>query len=203
VPSFPRLIKPASVTPFRFPGPLIATGHSGKTQIRSTMQSGRQWTEVIKPFRAQSPEGRGLLTFIQRAWSRGIVFDIEHYLYQTKLGGATGAITINGANQTGETLNLAGVGGTDPVFRAGELLDLPGISQVFEVTADTNRGAGTTIAVPIFPPIFAGASPTNAASIVYGTGVRLNAKLAEEPQVPQAKSDEFIAGLTLVFVEDV
>lgn len=200
--SFPRAIKPSAVSPFSFPDPLISASHSGKLQIRSTLQGGRQWTEIIKPFRAQSTDGRALLTYIQQAWANGTMFDIEHYLYNVQLGGATGTITVNGANQVGSSINLTGAGGSTPTFRAGELIRLPGISQVFEVTADCNRSSAA-VTVPIFPSIYAGASPTNGGAVNYGSGVRLNARLIARPQIPQAKSDEFIVGLTLTFGEAV
>lgn len=200
--SFPRAILPSSTTAFLMPGAMQTWSSSGKGQHRSTIQVGRIWRETIGLFKADSINGRALLAFLNNCWRNGLVFDIEHYFYQTHKGGGTGVAVVNGPGQTGTTLNVNGWGGTNPVLRAGDLIRIAGLTPVYDVTADAPNLVSTLAALSINPPIFAGGSPVDNAIVTY-TGVRLNAFLYEAPSIPDAVKFGYIDGLQLTFREAV
>lgn len=200
--AWPRVILPQSVTDFEVPGALQSVGQTGRAQYRSTQQIGRVWTETYPPFKAQEADGRAFLAMIRDTWRSGASFTIEHYLHRTKLGGGTGTPRVNGVSLTGSSLPTDGWTGTNPVLKAGDLFLIAGITSAFEVTADApNLSAGATT-LSISPPIFAGASPADNALLTI-TSVLLSAHLAGPPQIPNVGPDEYVAGLTLTFREDV
>lgn len=198
--SWPRDILPQSVTPFIMPGALQSWSQSGKGQHRATVQIGRIWTETYVPFQVGSITGRKLLAFINNHWRNGLTFDIDHRSYLTHLGGGGGTARVNGGSQTGSSINTDGWTGSNPVARAGDIISFAGIAHVFDLTADAPNLSAGACALAINPPIFAGGSPADNAIITY-TGVRLNAKIAEAPNIPAAGPDTFIGGLTIVFRE--
>lgn len=200
--SWPRDILPSATTAFVMPGALQSWAQSGKAQHRSTTQVGRIWSETYPPFKGTGAFGRKLVATINNFWRNGSTFDIDHYLYLTHNGSGTGTPTVNGAGQSGSFVALAGWTGSNPVMKAGDLLRLPGIQQVFDLTADAPNLSGGTVTLSINPPIFVGTSPTNGAAIGY-TAVRLNAKIFSAPDIPGAGPDEFIGGLSVTFREAV
>lgn len=203
MPTFPRTVGVYSSTPMSMPGALISFSQSGKVQTRSTLQTGRRWTEVLQTFKASSPEGRALIAFLNNCWRNGLTYDIEHFSHLTKSGGGIGNPQVNGAGQTGTTLNTYGWGlGTNPVVKEGDIIRLAGISQVFDITEDAPNLVSGGAALKINPPIFTGASPAHNAAITH-TGVRLNAILAEKPSFPAYGANEFIVGLSVVHAEVV
>ena len=199
MPAFPRTIGVQRASSFLMPGALQSWSQSGKAQSRSTVQVGRMWTETLRPFLAGSIEGRALIAFLNNAWRNGTGYTISHPSYLTPNGGATGTILVNGASQTGSTLNVDGVTGSSPGLRAGDIISVNGIAHVFDATADVNISAGA-MAIPINPPIFAGGSPADNAAVTI-TAVQLNAKLASAPDIPPAGPDGFIADLVVVHRE--
>lgn len=200
--AFPRTIEVARSSPWVLPGPLMSFGQSGKVQTRGTVQTGRRWRETYQLFKITGLAGRAFLTEVNRLWRGGIPFDIEHYGYNVQLGGGTGSPLVNGANQTGTTLNTDTWTGSNPVLRAGDIIRVAGISQIFEITADApNLAAGAT-ALSISPPIFAGGSPADNAAITR-TGVRLNAIICEPPAFPDFSANEYLEGFQLSFAEVV
>lgn len=200
--AFPRSILPARSSPWIMPGSLLAFSQSGKVQARGTVQTGRRWREVYKPFKITSIAGRAFLTEINRLWRGGIQFDTEHYGYLTQLGGGTGSPLVNGANQTGSTLNTDTWTGSNPVLRAGDIIRIAGISQIFEITADAPNLAAGAVALGISPPIFAGGSPADNAAITR-TAVRLNAIICEAPIMPDFTANEYVMDFALSFAEVV
>jgi len=77
--------------------------------------------------------------------------------YTTPRGVATGTPLVNGASQTGSTLNTKGWSGpTTGIMLAGDYIafDLPsGLRQLHMVVADVNSDAGGLAALVIEPPI--------------------------------------------------
>ncbi len=200
--SWPRDIIPQAASSFIMPGALAAWSQSGKAQHRATVQIGRIWVEVYPPFLAGGAFGRKLIATINNFWRNGTQFDIDHRSYLTPNGGATGTAQVNGAGQTGASLTIDTWGGTNPRLKAGDIIAIAGVSGVRDVTADAPNVVGTSCAVAINPPIFAGQSPADNAIVTY-TAVRLNAFILAAPDVPPAGPDGYIAGLSVTFREAV
>jgi hypothetical protein len=184
------------------PGALQSWGQSGKGQHRATLQIGRMWTELYVPFLAGSPEGRKFVALINQYWRSGTEFTIDHRSYLTHNGGGTGTARVNGASQTGSSLNTDGWTGSNPVLRAGDIIAIAGLKHVLDVTADAPNLVAGACALAIHPPIFAGGSPADNAIITY-TGVPLNAKIAAPPEIPPAAENQYIGGLSITFRESI
>lgn len=198
--AWPRDILPQHSSSFIMPGALQAWSQSGKGQHRATVQVGRIWSETYPPFASTGAFGRKLIATINNLWRNGTAFTIDHRSYLTPNGLGTGSPQVNGASQTGSTLSTKSWTGSNPVLRAGDIISIAGLSQIFDVVVDApNLAAGIT-ALTINPPIFAGGSPANSAAITY-TGVTLNAFILSAPDIPPAGPDVMIAGLTVVFRE--
>lgn len=203
MPAFPRSILPQTATPFLMPGALQSMGQTGKLQTRQTAQAGRTWRETFPPFKSNTVAGRELLSAINQYWLGGTAFTIQHQLYLTPLGNAGGSPTITVPSQTGTSLQSGNWTGANPILRRGDLLQLPGIQRVFEVTQDIDQTAGFA-QLEVWPPIYAGGSPTNGGAIVY-TGVTLTAYLRDVQGLADAEADpvHIVEGLTLTFQEAV
>lgn len=199
--AFPRTLIPSKVTYPKVPGPMAALGHSNKAQLRGVGALGRRWTETYPPFKMDAT-GRAFLAYVSGAWARGTLFDIEHYLLLTKNGGMSGAPTVNGSSQTGSALAINNCAGSNPVFKAGDIFTLPSFNVVFDVTEDAPNLSAGGCTIKIWPPIPAGQSPANGALLTYAAPVRFKqVYIAEQPQWPDVKSDEYIGNFTLTFQE--
>lgn len=196
MPAFPRQVVPNKVTMLNVLGPLVSIGPTGRVQSRDIAQQGRWWSEDYGPLRVSDAAVRGWLAQIRAGWALGTVWDIGHYSYLTKNGGGTGSPTVSGGGQTGSTLVTTGWGGSDPRLRAGDIIRVAGMNYVLEITADTSSGS-----LPIFPPIPAGDSPANGASIIH-QGVPFRVVIAEPPNIPLSlPANGFLAGVRLTFRE--
>lgn len=202
MPAWPRTIIPKRVSPLRMPSALESWSQSGKGQHRGHAMRGRMWQEVYPPFSLATDAGQVLIATINYYRGRGESFTIDHRLHLTHRGGGTGAAVVNGASQTGSTLNTTGWTGSNPVLKHGDIFTIAGIAHAFNVTADApNLVAGAT-ALAIDPPILAGGSPANSAAITY-TGALLTAFLVGSSELPDATEDVFLANLTLTYREAV
>lgn len=199
--AFPRSILPAASTDLVGPVAFASVGQTGKIQRRATAAAGWSWTERWAPLPMDSDATHALLAFIRQQAMTGGTFTVQHQRRLTPRGGGSGSVTANGANQTGSSIVTAGWGGTNPVLRAGDLVQLPGITRVFEVTADVTRSSGAAT-IPINPSVFAGGSPTNGGAVVY-SGVSFTAMILAVDGLAAAQMDPagFLEGLAVTFVE--
>lgn len=204
MPTWARTLVPTDATWPQFPGALVAVGQSGKTQLRATAQIGRVWTETYGPLRRGDVNAQAFLAAINNYWRNGTLFQIDHRGQRGLFGVGSGSPTVNGASQTGASLVTTGwTATTTNILRAGDVILLPGITVVYDVTADVNSGAAGAATIPINPPLFAGTSPTNGGAIVRNNvagNVTYRARLADV-QMPKAGPNEFYQMLTLTFVE--
>ena len=103
--------------------------------------------------------------------SRGFDWYTSMSLYQHTAGTWAGAVTVNGANQTGTTLNVTCT--TGDTFKKGDVFSIANVNEVnpttrrstgvvrtFVITADAT-GASSAAALSIYPPIY-GPSGANA-----------------------------------------
>lgn len=156
--AWPRTIVPARSTPPAFPGGLASWGQSGKGQGRAVNNAGRIWQEIYEPFDLTSATGRAFVQVINEYWRERTIFDIQHYLYRTRLGVGGGAPLVQGANQSGNVLNINGAANaTAGWLKQGDLIRLPAPTVMFDVRAD--------VATDAFAPLLNGALAAAATSM--------------------------------------
>lgn len=185
--------------------PLVSRGRAGVSQSRGTTAVGIAWTEQWPIIDHQSQAGRTFIGHVRYRLRSPDSFTITPYRYQgTPAGsvlaaGATG--TVNGANQTGSMIALAGFG-SDGTVPAGNYLTGIGSGAVFLIADLTiSGGAG---AAHIDPPIFDLAhAPANGATVTLNGPV--NAIIANRVDVRKwlatVQQTEYVNGLTLTFAE--
>ncbi len=190
---FTRTIIPNKATWPKFPAGLDSYGLSGKGQFRSTLQVGRTWEEEYPTIKWNNVSHRGFLAYINSLFRERTIFTISHYHLQTPLGTISGSPTVNGANQTGSTINTSSISGT---LKQGDIITFANINTVYDVTADVSNGATS---ISISPPIFTGGSPATGAAITY-TGVKFRCVI-DEITMPMADKSLVYKGLKIKFRE--
>ena len=204
MPTWPRTILPTDATWPQFPGALAAVAQSGKTQLRATAQIGRVWTETYGPLQRSNQAVQAFLATVNNYWRNGTLFQIDHRGQRGIFGLGTGSPTVNGASQTGSSVvTTAWTANQTNILRAGDVILLPGITVVYDVTADVNSGTAGAATIPINPPLYAGTSPTNGGAITRNNvagNVTYRARIADV-QMPKAGPNEFYQMMTVTFVE--
>jgi len=199
MPTWPRTICPTQVSFPRFPGGLDSWGESGKGQVRSIMAVGRVWEEVYSPIRMDQEDTKEFIALINQYWRNRTVVEVDHRYFQTQMGAGGGTPLVNGASQTGSSLDTDGwPASTSGVLKAGDIIKVAGIPYILDVTADADSDSGGNATLSISPPIFSGGSPADDAVITY-TGVKYKCVIAEPPNIPRGA--RFVAGLRIVFRE--
>uniref|UniRef100_A0A6M3K2U9 Putative capsid protein n=3 Tax=viral metagenome TaxID=1070528 RepID=A0A6M3K2U9_9ZZZZ len=203
---FPRTIPPASVTMPHVPGGLVSTGRTGKVQLRSEVSAGRVWQEMWPVLPAGNADVQALVTFVEKTYNLGETCDLVHYLLpgsgRAANGAGGGSPVVDGAAEAGSSIDThSWTNDVTGVVKAGDVIKIAGLNQLFRITADANSGATTGPAtLYINPPILVGSSPADHAAITY-SGCKLRAYIAEYSPLPAAGPDEFIAGFSVTFVE--
>lgn len=194
---FKRIIYPSSVTWPKFPGGVESWTHTGKGQFRSAVQIGRTWEEIYSVIHPSDPLAHEFLEYINNLlWSRTI-FEIVHLDKQKPLNDPiSGNITVNGAGQTGSVINVTST--LNKVLRYGDYIKIAGLNLVYTITE--TMPAPNASSIKIFPPILAGNSPANGASITF-SGVKFRAVITEDVQLPIHEGGKLYAGLTIKFRE--
>jgi hypothetical protein len=176
----------------------MSFGQSGKTQVRSVLAMGREWTEVYGTFSPFKTEGRELLGYIHRAWRSGETFSIQHRFYELPTGLGTGSPVVNGAGQTGSTLSTRSWTGANPVLRIGDVFTVVGVPYLLECTdVATNLSAGVST-LTIAPPIIT--APADGAAIGYIYPI-MSARIIEKPVFPNVDSEGLLTGVVVTFKE--
>jgi len=196
--AWPTGILAKSNTEFEVPGPQLSIGQSGKATRRSTAQVGRSWEETYLGD-VRENEFRKLMAITRDYLRGGTSFTISHRDHLTPKGAYGGTPLVDGANQTGSTLNVKG--GSNNITnwtRAGDLFTIAGITLVYEVTADGNTDGSGDIALSISPPIFSGGSPGDGDALTT-TGVSVTA-IVVGADFPRTNANNF-GILTVQFLE--
>ena len=194
---FTRTIIPNKATWPKFPAGLDSYGLSGKGQFRSTLQVGRTWEEEYPPIKWNNASHRGFLAYINSLFRERTLFTISHYHLQTPLGTMNGGGSVSGASQTGSTLTVTACTSTGATaLKQGDIIKLPGLNHIFDVTADVAQNATS---IPISPPVFTGGSPTNGQAITY-TGVKFQCVI-DEITMPMSDKGLVYKGLKIKFRE--
>jgi hypothetical protein len=196
---FPRAIYPRLCTPPAFPDGLVSWGESGVGQFRAHQNVGRVWTETYASIDLKTYNGRGLIAVLNQPRREGTLWTIQHQLYLLNYGNANGSPIVNGAGQTGATLNISNAGTGTPWLRKGDICQIAGSTLVRDIMADVNGGASS---ISISPPIFSGGSPAAGAAItVNAANIKFTAAIVAI-DMPDAEANGIIPpGLTVTWRE--
>jgi hypothetical protein len=161
------------------------------------VQVGRTWEEVYSLMHTRDPLVHEFLEYINNLlWNRTI-FEIVHLDKQKPVNDPiTGSMVINGAGQTGSTLTVTST--LNKVLKYGDFIKIAGLNLVYTI-AETMPAPNAT-SIKIFPPILAGNSPGNGASITF-SGVKFRAVITEDIEPPSREGGKLYAGLVLKFRE--
>ena len=194
---FNRIFNPYKHSRPKFPTGLDSWGQSGKGQFRSFLEVGRTWDETYSKMSNNDPLTRAFFAQINQLWHQRTIFDIMHRDLETPYNTPiTGSISVNGASQTGSTINVTS--SLNKILRAGDVIKFANINLVYDIATDMTSPTASSISIS--PPIITGGSPANSAAITI-TGVKFRAVLHEDLQLPSRIGGDHYAGLVLKFRE--
>lgn len=201
--AFPRTIKSRLSTPPEFPDGFGQWGHSGKGQFRSYDNVGRVWQEIYASIDTHTTDGRALLRAINQSKREKTIWTIQHPHWKTNYGAGGGSPEIDGADQTGNTLDIDGASNNITNWvRDGDIIQVAGISLVLDVVANANTNGSGEVTVTIHPPIFAGDSPTNGVAVEIDPASIWFSAVLVNVQMPDIEADGvMMPGLTLTWRE--
>lgn len=195
---FNRIFNPTEHSYPQFPEGFESWSIGGKAQFDTALQVGRQWVEKYGVISAKDASARAFFAYINELYHSRTIFDILHLDMQTPVNTPiTGAISVNGASQTGTTINVNST--LNKILKAGDVIKITGLNLVYNIKTDmTSPTAGS---ISIYPPIFSGGSPSDGAAITI-TGVKFRAALTGDLKMPSRTGGvTYYAGLTLNFRE--
>ena len=158
---FPEpIVAPRTVSDLWSAGPLRDVGPSGLIQTRSTKAAGWSWQQRWGLLNIRNLGHMELITFLERAWDRGIIFTIKHALVPGS------GLPPNGLGSSGVLIKDAGqlVGNTTiltqnwptsiaDIVRGGDVIKIGGDSTVYLVTATVSSDSSGEVTLPISPPL--------------------------------------------------
>jgi len=201
MPAFSRTVWPIAYSLPKPPGRLISIGGTGKPQTRSPLAVGRSWEEIYPPLLvATDSVNRAWWAQAHQLYRTGTQFTIAHPAYRTQLGAGGGTPLVNGAGQTGNSINTDGWPNSTTVLKAGDLVKFGALSLVYELTADAVSNGSGQAALQIEPAIVSGGSPGDNNAVVYGSSVTFNA-IITALESGLAVNDEYVEGIRITFVE--
>lgn len=193
---FPRTIEPNVTKPLWLPTGYRSRSHAGFIQLRNSTQVGWVWEEEYSLLAARDVDVQEFLAYLTYAFNRQIIFQIDHYLSpgstKTRNGEGTpaGSITVDGATQTGDTLNTTGwpISQSNAV-RGGDVFRLE--NRIYRARAAASSDGSGDLALPVSPNVFK--SPANSAVITISS-VKFDAMIWSLPQWPSNTAPDFYSG---------
>lgn len=203
--TWPRTIIPNSTTRPVFRDPLTENTQRGGVLTRDPLQAGVRWREDYLLLKTGRVDDEALMAFIDRYGSSGAVFNINHQLAPGSAlapnGTGTAGIQIDGASQTGSTLNTKGWPvTTSNVARAGDWIAVAGLLHRIKVLEDANSDGGGLAALVIAPAIWAGISPADSAAITT-TGVTFSVKIIDRSRQEDSVLPDYYGSVWAMFEE--
>jgi len=202
MPAFPRTVQPNYVSALWLPTGLRQRSHSGKIQLRNTQQVGFIWKETWDLLNVKDVSDMGLMAFVRNAFNRQVILDTSLLLSPgsglTRNGQGTpsGAITVDGAAQTGSNLDTTGWPDDQTnAVRAGDLISVE--NRLFEVSADASANGDGDCVIPVTPNVFD--SPANGATVTI-SAVTARSMIWKLPAFPTNRAPSYYS-MTLDFVE--
>lgn len=197
--AFPRTILPASITPPRLPESIKSPG-PGRIQTRTPLSIGFSWEESFPPLLLTDNAVNAFLAQLDAYWRNGTKFTIQHLNYQTQRGVGGGTPLVNGASQTGNSINVDGCSNSVTFLRAGDFARLGAVGFCQRLTADAVTNGSGQVALQLEPGIVAGQSPGDNAAVLYGASLSFQCMLVSYDS-GLAGPDQFLTGLRLGFQE--
>lgn len=189
---FVRTFFPDKITFPRFPSGYESWSIGGKGMFRAGVQAGREWTETYGLMPQNNSNTQKFLAYLYMLSHSKQSFTIDHPDIRL-IPVITGAFKVNGANQTGTTINVTN--SLSATLPAGTAITFSTSTLIYTTTADVSGGT-----MSIYPPIFAGASPTDASDIKY-TGNKFTAVITGDVKVPVRSGGDYYSGLVVNFRE--
>jgi len=159
----------------------VSVAHSLKRQARSRGGAQRWAIEASYPPSLRREELAPVLAFALKQRGQYEVFTlIPPALWSTARGVATGTPKVDGADQTGRTVNTKGwTPGITGILLAGDFLKFNGQDKIYMVTEDANSDESGEAAITIEPALME--SPEDEEVIVV-TDVPFTVSLASDAQ---------------------
>lgn len=205
MPTFPRTAgaKPRLITMPKFPEALQTWGRAGRGQFRAVTNMGRVWQEIYPNLRTDTDAFRALMAAINQGLRGGVVWDVQHLYLLANRGIGGGTPLVQGAGQTGSTLNVDGAGNNKTNWlKAGDIIKVTGCAVVFDVTANVNTNGTGQAAIPINPPIFVGQSPADNAAVAIDPSTFYFKAVMAEVSLPEMDVSKIAAaGLSITWRE--
>lgn len=140
----------------------VSVSHSQKRQVRST--GSHRWAIQMSFKNRSLSEYRQLEAFMDAQHGQAETFTIV--VPATQQGSWVGAPVVDGASQTGFTLNLRGFTASQTgVVKAGDIFKTANIAKVYRAVADANSDAGGLVAVTLNAQLIT--SPADGEGIVH------------------------------------
>lgn len=139
-------------------------------QGQKQLQQGERWEVSVTLPRltaAQAGDYRAFLAMLRGQYGTFLLGDFTR---KTRLGAMTGSPLVNGASQSGNTLNIDGVSNSiTNILKAGDWLQLGsgGASRLHMVVANCNSNGSGQVAVTIVPELRS--SPADNSAVVYAS----------------------------------
>jgi hypothetical protein len=159
------------------------------------------WVATVGWDRLPEPQWRKLAAWIsQLRGAAGRFYYGPVHAAARRATGTIGTPLVNGANQTGTTLNIDGLGVSQQVFLAGDFFAYDHASgrSLHVITADATSNASGQAALAIEPPIRV--SPADNAAIVHSSPTCVM-RLASDDEGSIDVGPGLISSLTLSMVE--
>lgn len=163
--TFPTSPAPSTIRLGAVQPTLVSIGQSLKRQVRT--RGAQRWKASLSWRNRTRAEWAPIWAFVMAQRGQYESFQIVLAGHDTPQGSwAGGAPLVDGASQTGRTVNLKGFTPSQTgVIKAGDLLKFSD-SKVYMATADANStGAGKVAALAIEPALMT--SPADAEAVVY------------------------------------
>jgi len=157
--------------------------------------------EEFPPLDVTAQATRAFLAEINDYLRSGVAFTIDHRDYQTPKGTGAGSPKVDGASQTGSSLNTKGWSINQTVLKKGDIFLVVGVPDAKDVLADVVSDGTGDATILLGPPILVGGSPADDAVLTV-TGVKMTCVL-DDAVIPSAGPGIALAGLKLVFRESL
>lgn len=140
--TYPTSPRPSGVHVKSITPTLASTAHSLKRQVRS--RGGQRWAAKLSYANLTRIEHSPLFAFSVDQAGQFETFQIVMPGYELPLGTWPGAPAINGAGQTGRSINIKGLTpSTAGIAKAGDFVKFTGHNKAYMVTADAaSNGTG-------------------------------------------------------------
>jgi hypothetical protein len=192
--TFPTTPVPSEIRIRSIQPTLVSVAHSLKRTVRT--RGGQRWGITARWPRTTRALFAPIWAMVVKQQGRWDTFTWVLPKYGVPQGTwpTSGTINVDGASQTGTTLNIKGLtAGQTGIAKAGDFFVAAGASKVYMVTADANSDGSGKAALSIMPKLVA--SPADNAALTY-TSVPFTLALAEDMNEFGASSP---AGMTLGF----